>query len=58
MPEDGEECEFFAIILLILYIFIKTSITCKYLDKCAYKIVYKQMTDYLDPLFLGLSFLC
>ena len=37
------------IFLLIFYVYMKTNITSQvYLDNCAFKIVNKQMTDYLD----------
>ena len=34
--------------LLILYLFVKANIPAIYLDNCVYKIVNKQMADYLD----------
>ena len=34
--------------LLILYLFVKANIPTIYLDNCVYKIVNKQMADYLD----------
>ena len=34
--------------LLILYLFVKANIRAIYLDNCVYKIVNKQMADYLD----------
>ena len=34
--------------LLILYLFVNANIPAIYLDNCVYKIVNKQMADYLD----------
>ena len=31
VPEDGVECEFFIIFLLILYLVMRTNIICKYI---------------------------
>ena len=37
---------FLQLLLVILYLYMKTKVTC--LDNCTYKITDKQMTDYLE----------
>ena len=46
-PEDGLECECFTIISIDSLLVCETIITCS-LNNCAYKVVDKQMIDYLD----------
>ena len=49
MPEDGVECESFTIIFVdSLLVYENKYYLQVYLDNCAYKMVEKQMTDYLD----------
>ena len=49
MPEDDIECESFTFISIDSLIGYKNKYYVQvYLDNCAYKIVNKQMTDYLD----------
>ena len=49
VPEDDIECESFTVISIdFLLLFGNKSYLQVYLDNCAYKIVNKQMTDYLD----------
>ena len=49
VPEDDIECEFFTVILVhSLLVYGKKYYLQAYLGNCAYKIVNKQMTDYLD----------
>ena len=49
VPEDDTECESFAVISVdFLLLFGNKYYLQVYLDNCAYKIVNKQMTDYLD----------
>ena len=49
VPEDDIECEFFTIISIeSLLVYKNKYYLLVYLDNCAYKIVNKQMTDYLD----------
>ena len=49
MPEDDIECEFFTVIFVhSLLVYGKKYYLQAYLANCAYKIVNKQMTDYLD----------
>ena len=43
MPEDDIECEFFTAISIDSLLVYEN----KYLDNCSYKIVNKQMIDYL-----------
>ena len=46
MPDDEIECESFTVIFIdFLFVFKNLEV---YLDNCAYKVVNKQMTDYLD----------
>ena len=48
-PEDGVECESFAIIFFdSLLVYDNKFHLQVYLQNCAYKIVHKQMTDCLD----------
>ena len=55
VSEDNIEYESFAVILLILYSFMKTIIFAFiYLDNCAYKLVGKQVIYILVTLFLNL----
>ena len=53
MPEDDAECEFLTVISIdSLLVYENKYYLQVYLDNCAYKIVYKQMIDYLgDNLF-------
>ena len=49
MPEDDIECESFIVICIdSLREYHEKYYLQVYLDKCAYKTVNKQMTDYLD----------
>ena len=49
MPEDDIECEFFTVISINSLLKYNEKYDLQvYLDKCAYKIVNKQMKDYLD----------
>ena len=52
VPEDDIECESFTIISIdSLLVYDNKYYLQVYLDNCAYKIVNKQMTDYLDENF-------
>ena len=55
VPEDDVKCESFTIISIDSLLACKSKYYLQvYLDNCAYKIVKKQMTDYLDEnLFEG-----
>ena len=57
VPEDDIECESFTVISIdSLLAYDKKYYLQKYLDNCAYKIINKQMTDYLDEnLFIRLD---
>ena len=49
MPEDDIECESFTVISIdSLLVYENKYYLQVYLDNCVYKIVHKQMTDYLD----------
>ena len=49
VPEDGIECESFTVISIdFLLVYNRKYYLQVYLDNCAYKIVNKNMTDYLD----------
>ena len=49
VPEDGVECESFAIIYIdSLLVYENKYYLQVYLDSCTYKIVNTEMTDYLD----------
>ena len=49
MPEDDIECEPFTVISIgPLLVYENKYYPQRYLDNCAYKIVNKEMTDYLD----------
>ena len=49
MPEDDIECETFTVISTdSLLVYENKHYLQVYLDNCAYKIVNKQMIDYLD----------
>ena len=49
VPEDDKECESFTVISIdSLLVYENKYYLQVYLDNCAYKIVNKQMTDYLD----------
>ena len=49
MPEDDIECESFTVISIdSLLIYENNYYLQVYLDNCVYKIVNKEMTDYLD----------
>ena len=49
MPEDDIECESFIVIFIDSLLVYENQYYLKvYLNNCAYKIVNKQMTDYLD----------
>ena len=49
VPEDDIECESFTVISIdSLLVYNKKFFLQVYLNNCAYKIVNKQMTDYLD----------
>ena len=52
MPEDDIECESFTVISIdSLFVYESKYYLQVYLDNCPYKIVNKQMTDYLDDNF-------
>ena len=52
VPEDDVECESFTVISIdSLLIYENKYYLQIYLDNCAYEIVNKQMTDYLDNIF-------
>ena len=49
MPEDDIECESFTVSFIdSLLVYDKKYYLQVYLDNCVYKIVSKQVTDYLD----------
>ena len=49
MPEDDVECESFTVIPIdSLLVYENKYFLQVYLDNCSYKIVKKQMIDYLD----------
>ena len=49
MPEDDIECECFTVISIVfLLVYESKHYLQVYLDNCVYKVVNKQMTDYLD----------
>ena len=49
VPEDGVKCKFFCIISIdTLFVYKNKYYLEVYLEKCAYKIVDKQMIGYLD----------
>ena len=49
VPEDGVECKSFTIISIdFLLVYDEKFFQKIYLDNCSYKIMDKQMTDYLD----------
>ena len=49
MSEDDTECESFTVISIdLLVVYENKYYLTVYLNNCAYKIVNKQMTDYLD----------
>ena len=49
MPEDGAECESFAITYIDSLLGYENKYFLQiYLDNCVYKILDTQMTDYLD----------
>ena len=49
MPEEGIECESFTVNSIDSLLVYNNKYDLQvYLDNCAYKIVNKQMTDYLD----------
>ena len=49
MPESDIGCEYFTVISIDFLLVSENKYYMKvYLDNCAYKIVNKQMTDYLD----------
>ena len=49
MPEDDIECKSFTVISIdSLLVYKNKDYLQVYLDNCAYKIVNKQMIDYLD----------
>ena len=49
VPEDYMECKFFTVISIDSWLVYGNKYYLQiYLDNCAYKIVNKQMTDYLD----------
>ena len=52
MPEDGVECQSFTTISIdSSLVYENKYYLLVYLDNCAYKIVEKQMLDYLDDHF-------
>ena len=49
VPEDYKECEYFTVISIDFLLVYDTKYYLQvYLDNCAYTILNKQMTDYLD----------
>ena len=49
MPENDVECESFTVISIDSLLLYENKYYLQvYLDNCVYKIVHKQMTDYLD----------
>ena len=49
VPEDDKECEYFTVISIDFLLVYDTKYYLQvYLDNCAYAILNKQMTDYLD----------
>ena len=49
MPENDIECESFTVISIDSLLLYENKYYLQvYLDNCVYKIVHKQMTDYLD----------
>ena len=53
VPEDDIECESFTFISIdSLLVYNEKYYLQAFLDNCAYKILNKQMTDYLDEIFL------
>ena len=49
VPEDDKECEYFTVIAIDFLLVYDTKYYLQvYLDNCAYTILNKQMTDYLD----------
>ena len=49
VPEDDIECKSFTVISIgSLFVYNKKYYLQFYLDYCAYRIVNKEMTDYLD----------
>ena len=49
VPEDDKECEYFTVISIDFLLVYDTKYYLQvYLDNCAYTILNKQMTDYLD----------
>ena len=57
VPEDDIECEYFTVISIdSLLVYDKKYYLEVYLDNCAYKIITKQMTDYLDEIFLKIRY--
>ena len=49
VPEDDKECEYFTVISIdFLLVYDTKNYLQVYLDNCAYTILNKQMTDYLD----------
>ena len=52
VPEDDIECESFTFISIdSLLVYNEKYYLQAFLDNCAYKILNKQMTDYLDEIF-------
>ena len=53
VPEDDLECESFRFLSIdSLLVYNEKYYLQAFLDNCAYKILNKQMTDYLDEIFL------
>ena len=48
MPEHDKECDSFTVISIDSLLVYENKYLQAYLDNCTYKIVNKQMTDYLD----------
>ena len=48
VPEDDIKCESFTVISFDSLLVCKNKYLQVYLNNCAYKVVNKQMTDYLD----------
>ena len=57
MPEDDIECESFKVISIdSLLVYDRKYYLQVHIDNCAYQIVNKRMTDYLDENFLKIKY--
>ena len=55
MPEDDIECEYFTVISTVSLLVYENKYY-QQVNNCAYKMVNKQMTDYLDEIFLRVKY--